>query len=240
MPTTVAQEPELKLPASATQDGLAAEPRVTHPLTAVQERKVADYLDGQFLEVTRNYKKRSDPSSTLVTLQAYLEATHHILSVISQIPPVDPSAPLRTMLLLRLTGEVLQSVPGYNPDTETLPLLLAWLEDLDQAWLAVIRTQAWDPDKCVGIDVELAPGACTTPMSQTERTRLRSLLIAGTDGIEEWLEGLDTRREGSVEETLQRLGLEQSFNELFAGTLAEMGSLGGSEVNDPKGMIGTC
>ncbi|KAH9857481.1 hypothetical protein C2E23DRAFT_720083 [Lenzites betulinus] len=215
-------------------------PGIIHPLTAGQERKLVDYLDDQFLEVTRNFKKRSDPSSTLTTLQAYLEATHHMLAVICQIPPVDPSTPLRTMLLLRLTGEVLQSISGYNPDTETLPLLLAWLSDLDQAWLAVIRGQAWDPDDCTGVEVQLPSGARATPMSQTERTRLRSLLIAGTDGMEEWLEGLDTSGEGSVEDTLQRLGVEQAFNELFAGTLAEMGSLGGSEVNDPRGMIGTC
>ncbi|KAI0373143.1 hypothetical protein BV20DRAFT_938258 [Pilatotrama ljubarskyi] len=213
---------------------------MVHPLSPAQERKLVDYLDDQFLEVTRNFKKRSDPSSPLSTLHAYLEATHHMLSLILQIPPVDPSAPLRTSLLLRLTGEVLQAIPGYTPDTETLPLLLAWLNDLDQAWLAIIRGQAWDPEECTGVQVELPPDAKVSRMSQTERTRLRSLLISGTDSLEEWLEGLDTRGEASVEITLQRLGLEQSFNELFSGTLAEIGSLVGSEVNDPRGMIGTC
>ncbi|KAH9890500.1 hypothetical protein C8Q73DRAFT_704542 [Cubamyces lactineus] len=214
--------------------------RLVHPLSPIQERKLVDFLEERFLEVTRNYKKRSDPSSTLTTLQAYLEATHHMLSLILQIPPVDPNAPLRTSLLLRLTGEVLQAIPGYTPDTETLPLLLAWLNDLDNAWLAVIRSQGWDTEECRGVDVELPQGARCSPMSQTERTRLRSLLISGSDSLEEWLEGLSTAGEGSFEVTLQRLGLEQSFNELFAGTLAEMGSLRGSEVNDPSGMIGTC
>jgi len=28
------------------------------PLTSVQERKLVDYLDERFLELTRNYKKR--------------------------------------------------------------------------------------------------------------------------------------------------------------------------------------
>ncbi|KAL7282898.1 hypothetical protein ACG7TL_002313 [Trametes sanguinea] len=218
----------------------ATTPQAVHPLSPTQERKLVDFLDDRFLDLTRNYKKRSDPSSTLPSLQAYLEATHHMLSVISQIPPVDPSAPLRTTLLLRLTGEVLQSIPGYTPDTETLPLLLAWLNDLDQAWLAVLRGQAWDPEECRGVDVELPADARCTPMSQTERTRLRSLLISGSDSLEEWLEGLDTTGEGSVEITLQRLGLEQAFNELFSATLAEMGSLGSAEVNDPSGMVGTC
>ncbi|KAI0648444.1 hypothetical protein C8Q79DRAFT_906048 [Trametes meyenii] len=221
-------------------DGATPSMTMPHALSPAQERKLLDYLEDIFLEITRNFKKRADPSSTLPTLQTYLEATHHILSLILQIPPVDPSTSLRTSLLLRLTGEVLQAIPGYTPDTETLPLLLAWLHDLDQAWLAVIHAQAWDPEESRGIDGELPLGARATPMSQTERTRLRSLLISGTDGLEEWLEGLDTKGEGSFEITLQRLGLEQSFNELFAGTLAEMGSLVGSEINDPRGMIGTC
>lgn len=179
---------------------------------------------------------RSDPSSTLTTLTAYLEATHHMLSLILQIPPIDPSASLRTSLFLRLTGDVLQAIPGYLPDMETLPLLLAWLGDLDRGWLAVLRSQAWDTDVSVGVDVELAEGARASPVSQTERTRLRSLLLGGTDALEEWMERLDTRGE-AFEIALQRVGLEQSFNELFSGTLAEMGSLSGT---DSHGMEGTC
>ncbi|OJT02027.1 hypothetical protein TRAPUB_7561 [Trametes pubescens] len=237
MPAADSPEPTTH-PATEPED--SATPIAVHPLTAAQERKLVDYLEDRFLDVTRNSKKRSDPTSPLTTLQAYLEATHHLLSLVLQIPPVDPSAPLRTTLLLRLSGEVLHSILGYTPDTDTLPLLLEWLGDLDQAWLAVLRAQAWDPEECKGVDVALPEGARATPMSQTERTRLRSLLISGGDGLEEWLEGLDTRGEESVEVTLERLGLEQAFNELFGGTLAEMGSLGGSEVNDPRGMIRTC
>ncbi|KAI0781521.1 hypothetical protein BD413DRAFT_31924 [Trametes elegans] len=224
---------------SAPEDSEVA-PNTVRALSPAQERKLVDHLEERFLEVTRNYKKRADPSSTLPTLFEYLETTHHMLSLILQIPPVDPSAPLRTSFLLRLTGEVLQAIPGYTPDTETLPLLLAWLNDLDKAWLAVLRAQGWDPEECRGIDVERPPESRSTPVSQTERTRLRSLLIAGSDSLEEWLEGLDTAGEGSFEVTLQRLGLEQSFNELFAETLAEMGSLGSAQVNDPRGMVGTC
>lgn len=180
----------------------------------------------------------SDPSSTLPTLSSYLEATHHMLSVILQIPPVDPSASLRTSLLLRLTGEVLLSIPGYRPDMDSLSTLLSWLNDLDRGWLAVLRSQAWDADAGVGVDAELQENARVTPASQTERTRLRSLLLGGTDALEEWMERLDTEGEG-FEIALERVGLEQSFNELFAGTLAEMGSLAGF---DPRGMEieGTC
>lgn len=119
---------------------------------------------------------------------------------------------------------------------ETLPVLLAWLNDLDRGWLAVLRSQAWDTDTCVGVDAELPEGARASAPTQTERTRLRSLLLGGTDGLEEWMEKLDTEGQG-FELALQRVGLEQSFNELFAGTLAEMGSLSGT---DPQGMEGTC
>ena len=71
---------------------------------------------------------------------------------------------------------------------ETLPLLLAYLTDLDRGWLAVLRAQAWDADASMAVDAELPDGASVSKMSQTERTRLRSLLLGGTDAIEEWME----------------------------------------------------
>lgn len=161
-----------------------------------------------------------------------------MLSLILQIPPVDPSTSLRTSLLLRLTGEVLQSIPGYTPSTDVLTLLLAWLRDLDHGWLAVLRQEAWDADASSAVPARLPQGARAAPASQTDRTRLRSVLLAGADAIEEWLERLDAHGEG-FELVLERVGLEQEFNDLFAGTLAEMGSLGGT-MSDPAGMQGTC
>ena len=122
----------------------------------------------------------------------------------------------------------------------TLPLLLAWLQDLDRGWLAVLRAQAWDVSASSGVDISSlrSPSdAGTTPVSQTERTRLRSALLAGAGALEEWLERLDTRGEG-FDVVLARAGLEQAFDDLFSGTLAEMGSLSGS-MNDPAGMEGT-
>jgi len=179
-------------------------------------------------------------STTLPTLSSYLAATHPLLSLILQIPPLDPSASLRTTLLLRLTGEVMNAIPGYVPDVQTLPQLLAWLHDLDSGWLAVLRAQAWDPDARTGVDPVLPPGAPAhaTPMNQTERTRLRSMLITGTGRMEEWLEGLDVSGQ-SYELTLEALGLQQEFDELFSKTLSEMGTLHGND-NDPQGMQGTC
>ncbi|TBU40245.1 hypothetical protein BD309DRAFT_967839 [Dichomitus squalens] len=214
------------------------QPKTVNALSPGQERKLVDYLEERFLDITRNFKKRADPSSSLPTLPAYLEATHHLLSLILQVPPVDPSAPLRTTLLLRLTGDVLAAVPGYVPTLDVLPLLLSWLADLDAGWLAVLRSQAWDPTSSTAVDARLPEGARASTPSQTERTRLRSLLIGGTDALEEWLERLDTSGAG-FEMVLEKVGMEQAFNELFAGTLAEMGSLTGA-LNDPRGMEAAC
>ena len=38
---------------------------------------------------------------------------------------------------------------------------------------------------------------------------------------------------------LQTLGLQQGFDDLFSGTLAEMGSFS-ADMNMPEGMEGTC
>ena len=132
------------------------------------------------------------------------------------------------------------------------PQLLDWLNDLDRGWLAVLRAQAWDPEARQGVDVPRAhdglqpPDGDTSgtvissPLSQTERTRLRSLLIAGTARLEEWLVGLDAAdADADYTAVLETMGLQQGFDDLFAGTLAEMGSFSGA-VNVPDGMEGTC
>ncbi|KAI0689831.1 hypothetical protein BC835DRAFT_1367292 [Cytidiella melzeri] len=187
----------------------------------------------------------SDSSSTLQTLFSYLEATHTLMSMILQIPPLDPSTSLRINLLLRLTGEVLSSITGYGPNFEILPHLLDWLNDLDRGWLAVLRSQAWDTESRSGVDIctskENGRGSVmqrSSTMSQTERTRLRSLLISGTARMEEWLLDLDTAGQ-DYEVVLETLGLQQGFDELFTGTLAEIGSLSGT-MNMPVGVGGTC
>ena len=167
-------------------DGASPPPRAVRALSWTQERNPIDYLEARFLDVTRNFKKRcalswtlpplslpndiiwlmvslmsrADPTSNLQTLPSYLEAPHHLLWLILQIPPVDPSSPLRTTLLLRLTSDVLCSVPGYGPALEptALPLLLNWLTDLNAAWLAVLRAQAWDPSHSRRPDALLPDG----------------------------------------------------------------------------------
>ncbi|KAI0085946.1 hypothetical protein BDY19DRAFT_386590 [Irpex rosettiformis] len=213
-------------------------------LSRAQERKLMEYVEDHFLEITRNFKKRSDVSSTLQTLSSYLTATHTLMSIILQIPPVNPSGSLRVTLLLRLTGDALSAIPGYKPDVETLPTLLDWLNDLDRGWLAVLRSQVWDTKSRTGIDISGEDSSSaqiplqSPTMSQTERTRLRSLIIGGTSTMEEWLVELDTGGQ-DYDLVLQTLGLQQGFDDLFAGTLAEMGSFSGI-MNMPEGMTGTC
>ncbi|EPQ50734.1 hypothetical protein GLOTRDRAFT_50251 [Gloeophyllum trabeum ATCC 11539] len=206
-----------------------------HALSPAQERRLVDNFEERFLDITRAFKKRTLPDATLPTLSSYLEATHTFLSLILQIPPVGRSASLRTTFLLRLTGDVMTSITGYKPDLESLPALLAWMNDLDAGWLTVLRGQAWDPASRRAVNVASAESARPS-MNQTERTRLRSLLITGTERMEEWLEDLNTEGEDYTT-ALERMGLQQGFEDLFLGTLNEMGGLKG---NDPEGMTGTC
>lgn len=128
---------------------------------------------------------------------------------------------MRSALLLRLTGEVLNSVPGYPPDEKSLSALLDWLQDLDKGWLAVLRSQGWDSVEKLGVSVRLPEGArSSTSLSQTELTRLKSMLVAGTEMLEEWVEVLETQPDV---ETMQAGRLD----DLFSGVLAEMGFLRG-------------
>ena len=67
----------------------------------------------------------------------------------------------------------------------------------------MLRAQAWDAETGEGVDVELdlstlaavegdgdGREGLAVPVSPIERARLRSLLLAGMEKIEEWLEGL--------------------------------------------------
>ncbi|KAG5637910.1 hypothetical protein H0H81_002671 [Sphagnurus paluster] len=183
----------------------------------------------------------SEPTTHLPTLREYLDAARKILSLILQIPPIDPSTSLRTAFLLRLTNDTLGSIVGYSPDSESLPEALDWLDDLDQAWLAILRAQVWDPAAGAGVDLYIdvagaSAGVKSSPVSQTERTRLRSLLIGSSASLEEWLEnrkehGVDGE---DVETMLQRLGLQSEFDDLFSRTLDYLGGLGGVLVEPIK------
>ncbi|KAF8895762.1 hypothetical protein CPB85DRAFT_1329380 [Mucidula mucida] len=184
-------------------------------LSVKQERKLVDYLDAQFLNMTRGYKKRSEPTAHLPTLQLYLESASTLLGLILQIPPIDPSTSLRTSYLLHLTNDVFSSATGYAPSVQNVVDLVDWLDDLDQAWLAS-STPGWNPREGTGKDLvvdaddmELVRRVKSSPVSETEKTRLRSLLLGGMETFEEWL------------------GLEEEAFQVFARTMDELGGFSG-------------
>ena len=273
-------------PNGAHTNGTSAN-AVPRALTSKQERRLVDFLDEAFLQLTRNFKKRwvdplyihqcyfrlldsarSETSSKVQTLPAYLEETRHILALVLQIPPIDPSTSLRTAYLLRLTGDSLGSIPGYKIGTwdgtrEILQDLADFLDDLDQAWVAVLKGQVWDPRTAEGVDLHLqadgeiaarpAPDSSSangtnpavlprplrsSPPSQTDLTRLRSLLLGGEAALEDWMGA--QREQGGDEATLDesedvsamldRLGLLDDFDSLFARTFGLLG--GANSVQD--------
>ncbi|KAH6909116.1 hypothetical protein BKA70DRAFT_1222018 [Coprinopsis sp. MPI-PUGE-AT-0042] len=246
------------------------------PLTSFQERRLINYLDDRWLELMRNFKKRSQQSSKLPTLNDYLEEARHLLALILQIPPVDPSTALRTTYLLRLTGDVLGSIVGYSvtrrvsdpfaiptSDNEkpTLSLqdvrarlvdLVDFLDDLDQAWVAVLQSQAWDPSSAEGVDISEAVESIlhqpngdspmmdssqvkSSPPTATDVARLRSLLTGGESAIEEWLikerisavvRGANPGLESDYDDltaNLAQLGLLEDFDNLFTRTMDHIG-----------------
>ncbi|KAF8437572.1 hypothetical protein L210DRAFT_3546249 [Boletus edulis BED1] len=136
----------------------------------------------------------------------------------------------------------MNSVPGYPPNLDGLPQLLDFLDDLDEAWLAVLNSQVWDPSSGTGINLvtpvdvmELDRPIRSTPTSETERMRLHSLLVTGTAGLEEWLSTLSTPAE-DYQLALERAGFMQGFDDLFSKTLAEMEGLSEQLISDPVGM----
>jgi hypothetical protein len=94
------------------------------------------------------------------------------------IPPVEPSASIRTSWLLRVTGDVFENIPAYslgsqpNPASDptdndddfktvlsdeglsTLEEVFQLLEKLDEGWCAVIRNERWDSALNHGIFAE--------------------------------------------------------------------------------------
>ncbi|KAF7298373.1 ATP-dependent RNA helicase [Mycena kentingensis (nom. inval.)] len=205
----------------------------TRPLSSQQERRLTAWLDDEMLKLTRGYKKRTQPDSALQTLPDYLDAAQTILSVVLQIPPLDPSAALRVAYLLRLTNDVLGAIPGYLAEVQDIQTILNWLDDLDNSWVVVLQAQVWHSDTGpadLELDAELlASGKIrVSPVTQTERTRLRSLLIGGSVALEEWVDagGLLHCPVGDAEDE-DGGTVQDAFQELFYRTLRELGELGG-------------
>jgi hypothetical protein len=125
--------------------------------------------------------------------------------------------------------------------------LIDFLDDIDQAWVAVLQGQVWDPELAEGVDLILpttihtssvANGSSvktykSTPPSQTDIARLRSLLFSGESALEEWL--TNERAESNVDNTdevddisgmLEQMGLLDRFDSLFVRTLDFLGGFG--------------
>jgi hypothetical protein len=137
----------------------------------------------------------------------------------------------------------LSSITGYPPDEQSLPEVLDWLDDLDQAWLAVLQAQVWDPAEG-GVDLmisaaDASTGVKSSPPTQTECTRLKSLIVGGEASLEEWLEKGQLHEPGGdeLESRLGKLDLQAEFDDLFARTLDFLGSLGGTMIVE-NSMIG--
>jgi hypothetical protein len=154
--------------------------------------------------------------------------------------------------------------------TSALRELLDWLDDLDQAWLAVVQSQVWDPDTGEGVDlvleVEVGNGgdggsssaSCenghasrqtsfkSTPISQTDITRLRSLLVTSIANLEEWLSdpagggrnsASEARDDEDVSGMLERLGVLDEFDDLFGRTMDFLSGFGGGFALEPETIV---
>jgi len=217
------------------------------PLSMSQE-KARNFLDRELRKLDGDWKKRSVPSSPAATLTQYLDRVQRLLEFTLQMPPTGSWAWMRTDFLLRIMGDALKSVPKYpcpplsmssdvNGENGALTKLLAFLDTLDRGWLAVLRGQTWDVERGEGVDTMDVDGGTGTgaagKMSQTERTRLRSMLFSDTTPLEAWLMGESENGSSEGDDSgaraiaLERLGL----NDLFSRTLGELEVLSGVVVS---------
>ncbi|KAN0131175.1 hypothetical protein V8E53_011067 [Lactarius tabidus] len=207
------------------------------PLSEPQERRLLDYLDEKYREIHQEYSKRHEPTSSLPTLRAYLDATQSLLALTLQVPPVSPSGMLRISLLLRLTNTVMEDVPGYSPDSTDLVPLLKWLDLLDRGWLSVLCLQAWDPVRSEGVDLPQHLLEKIPPPTVTDCTRVHSLLVTGTSALEDWMEGKREDDEDSLVHDMRRLGHQSAFDELFHRTLTRLRELVPGEGEDEDELL---
>jgi hypothetical protein len=162
-----------------------------------------------------------------------------LLTLTLQIPPVALSGMLRTSLLLRLTGTVMDDIVGYPPDVPDLIPLLQWLNMLDRGWLSVLCRHAWDPIRDEGVELPEELLEKTPLPTQTDCTRVHSLLVTGISALENWMEG---KGEGEDEEDnlvhdMRRLGYQSTLDELFYRTLTKLRELEPDEVDDEEELL---
>jgi hypothetical protein len=144
---------------------------------------------------------------------------------------------LRISLLLRLTGTAIEDIPGYSPDGMNLIPLSEWLDMLDRGWLSVLCRQAWDPVRGEGVELPEESLDKTPLPTQTDRTRVHSLLTTGVSTLENWIEGKDEDEEDSLMHDMRRLGHQSTFDELFHRTLTKLHEFGSGEGADEEELL---
>ncbi|KIY46496.1 hypothetical protein FISHEDRAFT_47216 [Fistulina hepatica ATCC 64428] len=159
------------------------------PLGPRQESRLVVYLDDRFIELMRGYKKRQDPTGSFHTLADYVSYARELLHLILQIPPAQSSASLRIAYFLQLISDVLESLVGYPIHASDILQLLDWLVELDEASVVILCGQPWDPATRKGIAGSPPPQYVVT--SQTDRIRLRSIVVSGSASIGDWIEQAD-------------------------------------------------
>ncbi|SPO19915.1 uncharacterized protein UTRI_00313_B [Ustilago trichophora] len=85
------------------------------PLSSKQEAKLRSFLDGALEDITRGYRKRFDPSSSLHTLSSYLAEWMRLLGVLAHVPPYGSgSTNLLISYLLRCSTDLADGITGYS------------------------------------------------------------------------------------------------------------------------------
>jgi hypothetical protein len=133
----------------------------------------------------------------------------------------------------------MDDIVGYPPDVPDLIPLLQWLNMLDRGWLSVLCGHAWDPLRGEGVELpeELLEKA---PLpTQTDCTRVHSLLVTGISVLENWMEGKDEGEDegGNLVHDMRRLGYQNTFDELFHRTLTKLHELEPEEADDEEELL---
>jgi hypothetical protein len=146
---------------------------------------------------------------------------------------------LRTSLLLRFTGTVMDDIVGYSPNITDLTPLLQWLDMLDRAWLSVLCRHTWDPMRGEGVELQEELLEKTPLPTQTDCTRVHSLLVTGIGALENWMEGKneDEGEEDNLVRDMRRLGYQSNFDELFYRTLTKLQELEPHEADDEEELL---
>ena len=141
--------------------------------------------------------------------------------------------------MLRLTGTVMDDIVGYSPDVTDLAPLLQWLEMLDRGWLSVLCRHAWDPVRGEGVELPEDLLEKTTLLTQTDCTRLHSLLVTGISALENWMEGKneDEDEEDNLVRDMRRLGYQSTFDDLFHRSLTKLHELELVEGDDEEELL---